>query len=345
MEKVPHTCFSTDMVDVGDRFAIWQDSISVIFDATRDAEHRKDPFEAHIDAYMFDQIMVARTRSDSARYQRTEKGIRSDGVDMIMLQLFLHGEVQSIQGAQSTNVLSGDIVIFDLGKESRMFNTKFEHLTIFFPRELIEEYIPSISNWHGMTLPRKHPMTELLKTHILSIHQAGASLHIDAAAGIQRSLLEITATAIETNAHNLAHSQDTIKATALLEIKKFIRKNLDHPNLSPESIAQAFGLSRAKLYRITEPLDGIMNYIREQRLKRCMRELQNPLSNHLSITEIGFKWGFNDIGTFARNFKRHFGIRPTEARQSDTHTQLNNHSSSATDANRNYENWLRSLAE
>lgn len=347
MELVPHTQFSTDSVPQQDRFDVWRDSMSVLFEVAQNKSLRSQTFEAHLEAFMFDQIMIARTRSKEASYHRTSQIIRADGIDMVMLQLFLKGDVEFRSGKNITQLGPGDIVIYDLNREARNYNTEFENISVLFPRELIDEYVPSAALWHGKILPRNKPMTNLLKSHMLSLYQFGPTITHESCADLQRSLLNLTRSAFQATAENIARSTDIIAATQLHEIKKYIHRKLSNPSLTPDSIASAFGLSRAHLYRVAEPLEGITNYIHNQRLKRCWQELQSPEKHHLSITELGFKWGYNDPGTFTRNFKKIYGMLPKDARalgKMNQRSALSPESIEDRDPSRNYETWVRSLA-
>ena len=100
------------------------------------------------------------------------------------------------------------------------------------------------------------------------------------------------------------------------QIKRYIRKNLSTSTLSPEKIARHFGISRTRLYEILEPVGGIANYQRHLRLQRCLADLQNPLHANLQISEIAYRWGFNNLATFNRNFRKAFEMTPGEARAS-----------------------------
>ena len=348
MAHVPHTQFSTDPVPPADRFDVWRDSVSVLFEVNQHKDLRTQPFEAQLEAFMLDQIMLVRTQSKEASYHRLAKGIRSDGIDMIMLQIFTKGDVEFRYNKSTPHFQAGDIVVFDLNREARLHNTSFENYSVLFPRELIDQFIPSASLWHGQALPRNSPMTNLLKSHILSLFEFGSEITTESCVDLQRALLNLTSSAFQASAQNLARAADIIAATQLQQIKKHIKYHLAEPTLSPETIARACGVSRAHLYRLAEPLNGIANYIRDQRLKRCWKELQSPVQGHLSITELGFKWGYNDAGTFTRNFKKTFGMLPKDARtlgKLNLHTLEFSDRNHDLDPNRNYESWVRSLAD
>jgi len=179
----------------------------------------------------------------------------------------------------------------------------------------------------------------------MSLHDLAPKISNGNSANLQRSLLQLTGSAFNAANEDLSQFSDVVSATLLQEIKKFIRINLAKSKLSPNSICSSFGLSRAHLYRVTAPLGGVMDYIRNQRLRRSMKELQSPKFSHVSISELAFKWGFNDSGTFTRSFKRYFGMLPKDARESATqsHQILKNIDDSET--NRDYETWVRSLVD
>lgn len=344
MDPIPRTTFSTDLVAGSDRYDVFRDSISVLFDLEAHDKENLNKFEAHLDAFMFDQIMLARTRSNSAQYTRSNKMISADGIDSIMIQLFVKGEVDFDNGQFRTHVNAGDIAIFDLARPVDNFNTDFDNLSALFPRELIESYIPTVGKWHGQVLPRNRPMTRLLRNHMLSLYQIGPDITNESCASIQRSLLDLTSSALQHSADILPAGAETLPATILMEVKKYIRINLANPELSPNTLCAAFGLSRAQLYRVTEPLGGISNYIRDQRLKRSSSDLQNPALKHLSITEIGYNWGFSDHGTYTRSFKKYFGLLPKDVREMGSINQIASTQRTPSEVDRNYEDWVRSLA-
>jgi AraC-like DNA-binding protein len=344
MDSIPRTTFSTDLVTADSRYDIFRDSISVLFDIEAHDKKNLDKFEAHLDAFMFDQIMLARTKSNAAQYVRSNKMISADGIDSIMVQLFVKGEVDFKSNDVRTGVTAGDIVIFDLARSVDNFNTDFDNLSALFPRELLESYLPTAGKWHGQVLPRNRPMTRLLRNHMLSLYQIGPEITNESCASIQRSLLDLTSSALQHSADILPATAETLPATVLMEIKKHIRLQLHNPELSPNTLCQAFGLSRAQLYRVTEPLGGISNYIRDLRLKRSFSDLQNPTLKHLSIAEIGYNWGFSDQGTYTRSFKKYFGLLPKDVREMGAMNQLITTTNKPSDVDRNYEDWVRKLA-
>lgn len=344
MDAIPQTTFSTDFVPEQDRYDLFKDSISVLFDIEAHDKKNLNQFEAQINAFMFDQIMLARARSNAAHYIRSHQSISSDGIDSIMVVLFIKGDIDFRYNGNHSQIRAGDIVICDLALPATNFHSDFENLTLLFPRELLESYIPTASRWHGKILPRNRPITRLLRNHMLSLYEIAQDVRTRSAASIQRSLLDLTSAAFQHSTDILPAYTESLTAPLLMEIKKYIRLNLTDAELGPDSLCSTFSLSRAQLYRITSTLGGISNYIRDLRLKRSFADLQNPALRHLSIAEIGYNWGFNDHGTYSRNFKKHFDLLPKDVRELGAGNQLVTTDDSSDQVDRNYENWVRSLS-
>lgn len=105
------------------------------------------------------------------------------------------------------------------------------------------------------------------------------------------------------------------KREQLVSICQFIEENLLDPDLSPEMIARHLGLSRATLYRVAAPIEGVQRFVRNQRLHYAMNFITSNGSATGSISNLAFDLGFGSENTFRRAFRELFGVTPTQARQ------------------------------
>jgi AraC-like DNA-binding protein len=98
------------------------------------------------------------------------------------------------------------------------------------------------------------------------------------------------------------------------EVRRYIRGHLQDEALGPESIASAHAMSVRALHALFEDSDeSICGLIRRERLARCREDLE--LRNGGSVTEIAFRWGFHDAAHFARVFKAHYQLTPSDMRR------------------------------
>jgi AraC-like DNA-binding protein len=59
---------------------------------------------------------------------------------------------------------------------------------------------------------------------------------------------------------------------------------------------------------------SLMRYVWKRRLEQCQKDLLKPCYSNHHMTDIAFRWGFNDAAHFSRAFKQQFGHSPREFR-------------------------------
>lgn len=97
------------------------------------------------------------------------------------------------------------------------------------------------------------------------------------------------------------------------KVTSFIKSNIYDESLSPSSIAEFVGVSKATLYRkFKEIMDKTPSeFIRGIRLDQSARLLK---STKLTATEIMFKCGFSNKSYFYRKFLKQYGVSPIDYR-------------------------------
>jgi AraC-like DNA-binding protein len=105
--------------------------------------------------------------------------------------------------------------------------------------------------------------------------------------------------------------RESVRASQLRTIKRYIEDRLDDSQLSTLSVARANDMSVRSLHLIfSESGVSVGRWIRERRLRRCYSELAHA-PRDVSVTDIAFRWGFNDAAHFSRVFKAAFGQTPS----------------------------------
>jgi AraC-like DNA-binding protein len=254
-------------------------------------------------------------RSSGARYIRNRRKIRRDGLDMILVQLFVEGGVQFGLGNETRYGQAGDIVLFDLTQPNDNINTDFRHITAGISRERVEAVIPDIARYHGFILSRNNPSVSLLRCHLASTFDLAPGLQPESAAPIEEATLILLQAALRGIPTQRGDAGAAVDTSLAYQVRRYIRRHHGNPNLSPEGIATALGLSRAQLYRVMRPVGGVAAYIREQRLRACLRDIENPLLDKLTIAEIAYRRGFRELRSFNRLFRQRFSATPTEMRK------------------------------
>ena len=93
-------------------------------------------------------------------------------------------------------------------------------------------------------------------------------------------------------------------------------EHLGDPALDPESIAAAHFISRRHLDRLfADGARTVAETIRDRRLERCRRDLEDPRRAGDSVLDIANRWGFVSPAHFSRAFRAAYGMTPRELRQ------------------------------
>lgn len=98
-------------------------------------------------------------------------------------------------------------------------------------------------------------------------------------------------------------------------IRAYIETRLHEPDLTPQVIATAYGISARALYLLFdgEP-DAVAGWILNRRLERIYKDLQSPDLASMNIADIAFKHGFRNAAHFSRRFRQKFGVSPRDVR-------------------------------
>jgi DNA-binding response OmpR family regulator len=108
---------------------------------------------------------------------------------------------------------------------------------------------------------------------------------------------------------NLA--DNTIDKEFLQKAVDYVNNNLRNSQLSVESIAELFHVSRSQVYRKIKALTGqtVVEFIRSMRLKHALTLMEEKKYN---LSEIADRAGFNSLSYFTRSFKDQYGKAPSE---------------------------------
>lgn len=343
--RLDRSFFTTQYIDDGkERVHAWRESAGFIFDVNPHESIELPSFFANIESYNYGSLVTSICESRSSTFLRSPIDAARNGVDHFLIQIYLAGECHFSGDAQDNLAEVGDIFVLDATRLSECWTTDFRNFMLWVPRLLLESIVPDADSLHGRVIKAKTPMASLLRTYLLSMHEQAGSMGFSEGALLTEPTLDLLGATLNAVPDNRAEHHVAVNAAMLIAIKKYINSNLEYPDLSSDTIARALNVSRAKLYRICEPLGGIQNYIRQQRLRRALTGLMSPGYSHLTIAQIGARWGFEESSSFTRAFRREFGLSPTDAReQNRSGDHGSNLSGDTLVGDRNYESWLTNL--
>lgn len=341
-QRVPNTVFDVDMVARPERYEVWRDSISCIFQADADRAAWAGDFHAQVDANMFGPLMLARTESHEHLWQRTSSIMARDGMDHYMIQAYEHGQLQW-GGELGDQVLpKRGLVIIDLSQPLESRSSAFRNLSLIVPREMLDGALRSPNDQHMRVLGGEEPIVSLLRDHMVSLKNLAGQMSLQQAVEIAPATVGLAAACLNAAVDQEAPTQKAGVAMAQLTvIRRFIETHLAEPDLSTDWVARRVGVSRSKLYRLFDPFGGVGGYIRDRRLRRALLALSDRRSLHRPIYDIALDAGYSSDAAFSRAFRARYGMAPRDIRRAP---YVYDTAGAPTNVDRRYERWLHHLS-
>lgn len=339
---VPIAHFDLKNIDPQQRFCLWRESISVIFEVALKPEDPAAAFHASINSYHLSSLLLATCTSQQQFFNRPQRLINIDNLDHFLLQLYIKGESSGQWGKRSNStVQTGDLVLLDLSQSVESFTSDFSNMTLVIPRSILQQYLPEPEKYHGCILPRDNTFNRLLCTHLFSLMDIVPQLSIEDAT----IAAEGVAYLVSHYFRQLSPAPDSLNFQSPLRegIRYYIQQNITNPHLTPETIAAYFKISRSYLYRLFESEKGICHYIQQQRLRLAFRQLRNDTRHQLRIGNLAFSLGFSSESHFCRSFQQMFGMTPSAARDCAMVSAKNTALTDPKHPDRCYEDWVRHL--
>jgi AraC-like DNA-binding protein len=333
--------FDLEQLAEEERFSVWKDSISVVFDVTLDPAIDPRQFSCKLTTYHLGTQLLMETLNPKQVFRRTSRLIAKDGLDHFVIQLIRRGRNLGHFRGESIDARPGDIMLLDFGQPSELQIDDQESLTLFVPRPVLEQHLNSPERFHGRILRRQSPLALLLAEHLKTLRDA-ATL-----AASPQDISAMTNGVVSLAAHyfgQIAPQEESEELETALwpAIRRYVCQHCTDPDLNPDKLAAHFHVSRARLYRMFKTHGGVAHFIQQQKLSWALRQLLDPATCHRQISEIAHQAGFVNQSHFSRQFREAFGVSPIEVR----HGKPNSCSSvpaSSVIVDRSYEEWIRSL--
>ena len=304
--------WSTETFRPYERFAYWREAVcQSIFNIS--AEVPPGPFSARMKARGVGPLRIAIGESTPYVLVRNRLDVASAPADDYAIYLQMRGEAVITQGDQSLMFKPNDIAIVDLRLPFRAaMASDGRRVTAVLPRTLIDRRAPWIRQVALRRLAANAPFVDLACRHIVEMAENHAMTE-SATSLLTENLCNLLALASATQ---IAPSrlQPELQIEAMLA---FCREHLHDANLSPQRVADRLGISVRTLHARFKQLGQTFGrWVLENRLNACRTALCDPNQRALNISDIAYRWGFNDLSYFNKAFRTRFNRTPSEWRNS-----------------------------
>jgi AraC-like DNA-binding protein len=270
------------------------------------------PFSARLASRVAGPLRLAVGESTSYDAVRTRQDVSSAPADAYSIYLQLARDTVISQAERTFNFAPCDIAVSDLRHPFRAsVQGGGKRITTVIPRDLLNRRAPWLNRAAPLNrLAANGPYVDLARRHIVALAE-GETLDDHAATLLAENLCNLLAlaTAADMPTRKL---QPELQTEAMLA---FCRRHLHDPELTPQRAADALGISVRTLHlRFKGTGQSFGRFLLEERLKACSLALRDTNQQRAPISEIAYRWGFNDLSHFNRSFRARFDMTPRDWR-------------------------------
>jgi AraC family transcriptional activator of tynA and feaB len=307
--KMPVHIWSTDTIPARERFSYWREALcQAVFNISIEAPPKD--FSARVVARSAGPLRFATSESSGYHVVRTQRDTAP--ADHYSIYLQLRGRAIISQGDQALAFDPSDIAISD-GRDPFRADLSIAGKRAFavIPRDMLNRRAPWLRDKPLHRLAASTRFVNLARHHMMELTADNSTLSEGGMSLLTENLCNLLAlaSAPEVSPNRL---QPELQIEAMLA---FCRQNLHDADLSPQRVADHLGISVRTLHlRFSQIGETFGRWLRDSRLDACSLALRDPAQSAANISEIAYRWGFNDLSHFNKAFRERFGRTPGEWR-------------------------------
>ena len=301
--------FGTHDLPADTQLEAWQSWYGAVFD-TSPLERGDKEFFARNQSWKLNGLALNCVSAPGLSMVRTKALIRREPVDHWAITVgqcvtkldFRNGSLDAPAGVP---------YVASLGQEMRNQREGDKRIQLYLARDTFYQLAPLLDDccMSAFQTPGGKLFADYMRLLMLNLSNLD---HSDAS-----RLVDATGTMLAacfSPSHNrVAAARPIINMTLMERVRKAVRNQLRSPTLGPDTICKNAATSRSQLYRLLQGEGGVAHYIQKLRLSEAFSLLSDGSRND-SILAISEALCFSDASSFARAFRRQFGVSPSDVR-------------------------------
>lgn len=302
--------FGTSDLPARDQLQAWKAWYGRVFD-TSPLHVDDEGFSARARAWTLNGFAVNIVEAPGLSVVRTNALIRREPVDHWAITLSKRNATWLDSGGATLAAPSGVPFVVSLGQPMKNEREADDRIQLYLSRD----------SFHGIgTLldaccltPLQPAGATLLADYMRLLVRNLPSLDTEDALRLTDATRAMIAACLAPSAHRVGEIQPLINVTLMERVRRAIRRHLHSSTLGSDLICREAATSRSQLYRLLESEGGVGHYIQKQRLSEAFAMLCDQSATR-TIAAIAEMLCFADSSSFARAFRREFGVSPSDVR-------------------------------
>jgi AraC-like DNA-binding protein len=300
-------------VTTREQFAYWREAVceAVLNVAT---ENPADgDFAGDIGCAAYGDLRFASFSSSPHQVVRRPAHIGRSAHAHYLISLQLSGVSRMQQCGELCELHPGDIGMVD---GERPFSVTFprpvDRIVAVIPSGLIDARAPWVRDRPIGQLTRDPALAAMLRAHIERL--AGPECSLAEAELLAENICNLAA--LLTARNDAEHKASRDRVSELDRMRIFLRRHLSEPTLSPQALADHMRLSVRTVHKRFEQAETTFGRsLLEARLEACRSALADPRCRAMTVSQIAFAFGFNDLSHFTKAFRARYSVPPGRYRR------------------------------
>lgn len=270
-------------------------------------------------AASIEQIRIGRLRpnvhrSNAARHLIHVAANRSTAIELFLVSC---GAIDLANEHSAVHLQAGDMLLWSPAEEWRASHGSFELIAIGLPDVLVHQRAPWLMNMIGMPIAARSGLATCLTALMRQVSQCYQRLTPEEGAILETTVIEAICLLGRSGKTRHESSVPPPCEQRLETLKTLALDSLERADLCAVTLAREAGMSARTIHRLFAASGvSFQSWLTERRLERCWTELRNGRGPcQRTVAELAFAYGFNDLSTFNRAFRKRFGMPPREARR------------------------------
>lgn len=300
---------STAEVAASERLPFWNDIASRMITPLRVEALGDEQFDARIYRRRLRECEIVSPVSSPARVSRDAEY----DAGVLNIQLQHRGRTTNHTGGRTAVLEEGDFVLYDPSKPLWLtFTEPTQAIVLRVPLATVEERMPHLRSQVGIPVSGRSGPGALFSNFL---RQAWQELERDEEGEWAEALGEAIWPLLDMA---YAGTRPKIEANRRIERRRAlfeaVEVDLTDPDLDVHRLARRMGVSARYVQMLFAELGTTPRaFIQDRRLELAARRLEHE-GLDVTVTEVAYDAGFNDLSSFCRAFRRRFETSPRNYR-------------------------------
>lgn len=234
----------------------------------------------------------------------------------VLVLALLEGTAQVLDTDKTITLRSGDIVMLDSDQSWQLvLQSRCQIMLIKLESSRFLLRLVRHGRHQSNRISTQQGIGTICLDLLQSLSDQLTELDKNALLALETTLTELLITCLSQQQPQSSDDATEVQLAHLRRVCRTIDSHLDEPDLNIEQIAEQEGLSARYLQKLFKNSGTTFTeYLKSRRIQHCCMDLANPALAQFSITQLCYRWGFNDAANFSRTFSRLMSMSPKSYR-------------------------------